>query len=177
MAKLAFSKLNKIKSIPDVVETIDGNELVIKQYLSLEDKIELIINVLELAGSDEGFFNHVKLNAFYIIEMIKAYTNISFTEKQLENPAKLYDAIVMNGIWTMIESYIPENERIYIETELFSMAKAITKYNNSLAGMLKTLTADYSALDTEAIDIQKKLNTPEMVELLKRFLPEAGLTN
>jgi hypothetical protein len=81
MAKLAFSKLNKIKSIPDVVGTIDGNELVVRQYLPLEDKIELIINVLEQAGSNEGFFNRVKLNAFYIVEMIKAYTNISFTEK------------------------------------------------------------------------------------------------
>jgi hypothetical protein len=83
----------------------------------------------------------------------------------------------MNDIWVTIESYIPESERTYIETELFNMAKAITKYNNSLAGMLRTLTADYSALDAEAIDIQKKLNTPEMAELLKRFLPEAGLTN
>jgi hypothetical protein len=42
---------------------------------------------------------------------------------------------------------------------------------------MKSLTADYSALDTEAVNIQKKLNTPEMAELLKRFLPEAGLSN
>jgi hypothetical protein len=31
--------------------------------------------------------------------MLRAYTNISFTEKQLEDIPKLYDAITMNHIW------------------------------------------------------------------------------
>ena len=177
MAKLAFSKLNKIKSIPDKTIQIEGGDLVVKQYLPLEDKVQLIIDVLELSGSDEGFFNIVKLDAYYCIEMIKAYTNISFTDKQQEDTAKLYDAIYLNCVWEMVKPHIPAEEREYIWTNLIDMADAITQYNRSIAGMLKALSQDYSALDDEAVNIQKTLNTPEIAAVLKHFLPEAGLTN
>lgn len=177
MAKLAFSKMNKIKSIPDKIVATENGDLVVKQYLPLENKINLIIDVLELSGSDEGFFNIIKLDAFYQIEMIKAYTNISFTDKQQEDTPKLYDAIKMNGVWEIVFPHIPEDERMYIWHNLKDMAEAITEYNRSIAGMLKALTQDYSALDEQAVNIQKTLNTPEMAAVLKHFLPEAGLTN
>ena len=93
MAKLAFSKLNKIKSIPDKIIPTENGDLIVKQYLPLENKIDLIETVLDFSGSDEGFFNVVKLEAYFRIEMIKAYTNITFTEKQLEDTQKLYDMI------------------------------------------------------------------------------------
>lgn len=177
MAKLAFSKLNKIKSIPDKIIPTENGDLIVKQYLPLENKIDLIETVLDFSGSDEGFFNVVKLEAYFRIEMIKAYTNITFTEKQLEDTQKLYDMIVINGIWTIVESNIPEEEKDYIWDAIIEMADAIVEYNRSIAGMLKSLSYDYSALDDEAINIQKKLKTPEMEAVLKHFLPEAGLSD
>ena len=177
MAKLAFSKLNKIKSIPDKIIPTENGDLVVKQYLPLENKIDLIETVLDFSGSDEGFFNVVKLEAYFRIEMIKAYTNITFTEKQLEDTQKLYDMIAVNGIWTIVESNIPEEEKNYIWDAIIEMADAIVEYNRSIGGMLKSLSYDYSALDDEAVNIQKKLKTPEMEAVLKHFLPEAGLSD
>ena len=177
MAKLAFSKLNKIKSIPDEIISTSNGDLTVKQYLPLSDKIELIINVLELSGHEENFFNIVKLDSFYRLEMIRAYTNIAFTEKQLEDTAKLYDAITLNGVWELVESKIPSSEKEYVWDAILEMAEAVTQYNRSMVGMIKALTEDYSALDDEAIKIQKQLNTPEIAALLKHFLPEAGLTD
>jgi len=83
----------------------------------------------------------------------------------------------MNGIWEMVSPLIPADEREYIWYNLKDMAEAITEYNRSIAGMLKALSHDYSALDEQAVNIQKTLNTPEMAAVLKHFLPEAGLTN
>lgn len=177
MAKLAFSKLNKIKSIPDKIIPTENGDLIVKQYLPLENKIDLIETVLDFSGSDEGFFNVVKLEAYFRIEMIKAYTNIAFTEKQLEDTQKLYDMIAVNGIWTIVESNIPEEEKDYIWDAIIEMADAIVEYNRSIGGMLKSLSYDYSALDDEAVNIQKKLKTPEMEAVLKHFLPEAGLSD
>ena len=177
MAKLAFSKLNKIKSIPDKIIPIENGDLVVKQYLPLENKIDLIETVLDFSGSDEGFFNVIKLEAYFRIEMIKAYTNITFTEKQLEDTQKLYDMIAVNGIWEIVESNIPEEEKDYIWDAIIEMADAIVEYNRSIGGMLKSLSYDYSALDDEAVNIQKKLKTPEMEAVLKHFLPEAGLSD
>lgn len=177
MAKLAFSKLNKIKSIPDKIIPTENGDLVVKQYLPLENKIDLIETVLDFSGSDEGFFNVIKLEAYFRIEMIKAYTNITFTEKQLEDTQKLYDMIAVNGIWAIVESNIPEEEKDYIWDAIIEMADAIVEYNRSIGGMLKSLSYDYSALDDEAVNIQKKLKTPEMEAVLKHFLPEAGLSD
>lgn len=177
MAKLAFSKLNKIKSIPDKIIPTENGDLIVKQYLPLENKIDLIETVLDFSGSDEGFFNVVKLEAYFRIEMIKAYTNITFTEKQLEDTQKLYDMIAVNGIWTIVESNIPEEEKDYIWDAIIEMADAIVEYSRSIGGMLKSLSYDYSALDDEAVNIQKKLKSPEMETILKHFLPEAGLSD
>ena len=129
MAKLAFSKLNKIKSIPDKIIPTENGDLVVKQYLPLENKIDLIETVLDFSGSDEGFFNVIKLEAYFRIEMIKAYTNITFTEKQLEDTQKLYDMIVINGIWAIVESNIPEEEKDYIWDAIIEMANAIVEAN------------------------------------------------
>lgn len=171
MAKLAFSKLQKIKSIPDIVDTtvFEGCELKIKQYLPLAEKLNLLTNVLELSGTDEGYFNLVQLEVFYKIEVIKTYTNISFTDKQLEDPAKLYDSIVMNGVWESVSSLIPQNELDYVWETILAMAEEITTYNRSLAGMIKALSMDYADLNAIASGVQSQIETPEMQALLKAF--------
>ena len=177
MAKLSFTKLNKIKSLPEKVVDFQGNELRVKPYLPLSDKLQLLINVLELSGADEGYFNLVQLEVFYKIEVIRNYTNISFTDTQLKDFAKLYDQIVLNGVWDAVADIIPEEELDYVWDAIYNMAEAITAYNRSLAGMLKTLSEDYSVLDTEATKIQKTLASPEVVSVMKQFLPEVGLSN
>ena len=171
MAKLAFSKLQNVKTLPELVDmaTFEGCELKIKQYLPLEEKLQLLTNVLEMSGADEGYFNLVQLEVFYRIEMIKAYTNITFTDKQLENPAKLYDLLCMNQIWEKVSALIPENESNYIWGAILDMAREITTYNRSLAGIMKTLSADYAGLDTVASNVQNTLETPEMRNLLNVF--------
>lgn len=177
MAKLAFSKLNKIKNVADKVCTIGDNELIVKQYLPLADKLELIIAVIEQAGDEEGFFNIVKLEAFYRVEMVKNYTNITFTDKQLEDIPKLYDALILNNTWNIVENEIPEIERNYIWSNILDLAREITKYNNSLLGILKTVSQDYSQLDLDATAIQKKLADPENMALLKQLVAKTGLVN
>jgi hypothetical protein len=47
MAKIAFSKLNKIKSLPAVEIYVDGQLVLVEQYLPLEEKVNLITSVIE----------------------------------------------------------------------------------------------------------------------------------
>jgi hypothetical protein len=124
MAKVTFSKLNIVKSIPDIDYEWNGNTFTIKQYLPLEKKLDIIETVIDLSGrGEEGFFNIIKLQTFYIIEMLEAYTNITFTDKQKEDPAKLYDGIVLNNIWKELSKNIPEEERVYIWENILELAK------------------------------------------------------
>ena len=176
MAKVAFSKLNKIKNLE--TKEIQFNDLTIEveQYLPLSEKVDLMTRVIEQSGNgEEGFFNIVKLDAYYRIEMIKTYTNISFTDKQTEDPTKLFDALVLNGIWEEIERAIPESEREYIWDNIIALAREITSYNHSVMGFMKMLIANKDNLEFDASELMETLNNPEALTLLKGMVEKTGL--
>lgn len=175
MAKVPFSKLNKVKNLPVTKHDFNDNEIIVEQYLPLEEKVNLMEAVISQAGNgEEGFFNIVKLEVYYRVEMIQAYTNISFTDKQLEDITKLYDSIVLNGIWEFVEKAIPEKEREYIWNNILNLAKEITSYNNSILGVLKGISNNYNNLDLEAANIQQKLADPNNLTLLRDVLSNLG---
>lgn len=178
MAKVSFTKLNKIKSLPLIEITIGEQVIEVEQYLPLEDKVDLITSVIAQSGNgEEGFFNIVKLEAYYIIEMIRAYTNISFTEKQLEDTTKLYDAIRLNDVWVAVADAIPESERDYIWNNILTLAKEITTYNNSVLGVLKAVSEDRDDLKFDVSEIMNQITDPESLTLLKSMLDQTGLNN
>ena len=175
MAKIAFSKLNKIKSIPTKTITIADTEISIMQYLPLEEKLNLIQTIINLSGNgEEGFYNIVKLQTYYTIEMIKAYTNISITDKQQDDIPKLYDSIVINHIWEEVGKVIPQEEQEYIWDNLLNLAREITDYNHSALGILKSITADYKNLDLNTEKLQKELSNPETISLVKDIVTKLG---
>ena len=176
MAKVSLTKLNKIKSMPIKTIELEDNIIEVKQYLPLSDKMNLIISVIDQSGNgEEGFFNIVKLDAYYRIEMISAYTNISFTEKQLEDPTKLYDILELNSIWSTVNAYIPESEKNYIWLNILELAKQITTYNSSAMGILKTMTANKDQLDFDITEIMSKINDPQALATLKEILGLTGV--
>lgn len=178
MAKVSFSKLNKIKSFDPIEITIGDQKIEVGQYLPLEKKVDLITAVIEQSGNgEEGFFNIVKLEAYYIIEMIKAYTNITFTEKQLEDTTKLYDAIRMNDVWAAVADAIPAEERCYIWENIMALAREITAYNNSVLGVLKAISTNRDNLTFDVTELMSQIKDPEALSLLKGMVDLTGLTN
>ena len=154
MAKVSFTKLNQIKSLEPVDIKIGEETISVVQYLPIEKKLAVIQNIIEQAGNnEEGFYNIVKLTVFYTIEMLRAYTNISFTEKQLEDPQKLYDIIVLNKIWDTVKQDIPENEVNYIWENTCTLAREITDYNHSALGVLQAIKQDYNEGDFDLTKI------------------------
>lgn len=171
MAKLAFTKISKVKSLPTQSYSFGGETIEVEQYLPLNDKITLIENVIELAGDEVGFFNIVKLEAYYRIYMIKNYTNITFTEKQMEDITKLYDLIELNGVWKAVESMIPEKERTYIWNNILELAQRITDYNNSVLGILKTIQTSSVATEDNIMNLLNQLQENENFKLVKELAP------
>ena len=167
MAKVPFSKLN-LKKIDKVqVVTINGLEIEVKQYLPVAEKLELIANVLNNSADDNNFANPVKTYILSHLEIIYAYTNLSFTDKQKEDPAKLYDILDTNGIIDSIILAIPPSEYDNLIEDITSTIDAYYKYKNSALGILEAATTDYKNLDLEASNIQKKIADPDNLTLLK----------
>ncbi|WP_291631401.1 hypothetical protein [Clostridium sp.] len=81
MAKVSFTKLGLKKN--EDVEIVEWNEqkIEVKQYLPIEDKLNLITAIIQNSIDDNGYYNPAKIYVNTIIEMINFYTNIGFTEK------------------------------------------------------------------------------------------------
>ena len=175
MAKVSFTKLNKIKSLEPIDVQLGEETISVVQYLPLEKKLAIMQNIIEQAGNnEEGFYNIVKLTVFYTIEMLRAYTNISFTEKQLEDPQKLYDIIVLNKIWDTVKQSIPEDEVNYIWENTCALAREITDYNHSALGLLNLISNDYDNLNLDVKEITEKLSDRTNLTLIKDLLTKLG---
>lgn len=171
MVKVSLTKLNKIKSLDPIDIKIGEETISVVQYLPLEKKLAIMQNIIEQAGNnEEGFYNIVKLTVFYTIEMLRVYTNISFTEKQLEDPQKLYDIIVLNNIWETVKDSIPEKERDYIWDNTCALAREITEYNHSALGILKLISDDYENLNFDVQEITEKLSDRTNLDLVRNLL-------
>lgn len=174
MAKIGFTKLslkrkNEVKTI-----TINNNQIEIKQYLPVNEKLDLIARVINGAHDQNNFPNPIKIEVIGTLEMIMAYTNISFTEKQKEDIPKLYDRLEENGIIKDIISQIPEDEYNFIIDGINKTVDAVYTYNNSVLGILEAVSKDYSNLDFDATQIQKKMADPENLKLVRDVLTELG---
>lgn len=175
MAKTAFSKLGLTKN--QNIKTIKFNEqeIEVKQYLPVNEKLTLISNIINSSlAEDSNFFNPVKMGVFTTLEILYAYTNLSFTEKQKEDPSKLYDLVIANGLVKEVINAIPIREYTDITSGINSSVGAVYNYRNSIMGILEAISQDYSNLNFDASEIQKKLADPDNLALLKSIMTKLG---
>lgn len=177
MAKIAFSKLGLTKDKLDEFQTVEFNDqtVEVKQYLPVAEKAELISRVLNNSVDDDaGYYNNLKLDMWLALEIVYAYSNISFTEKQKSDPMKLYDLLSSNKLLNLIIGLVPESEFYYLTKVTHELATAIYTYRNSALGILDSIGRDYSNLNFDATEIQKKLADPENLTLLKNIVEKLG---
>ena len=174
MSRVPFTKLG-LKKIEDTKTiSICDQDVEVKQYLPINDKINIITNVIENSADDNNFANPVKVEVFANLEIMYAYTNISFTDKQKGDPTKLYDLLEENGVIAEVIAAIPENEYALLLGWIDETIEAFYTYRNSVMGIMEQISADYSNLSLDATEIQQKLADPQNLELLKSIMTKLG---
>ena len=174
MAKVTFNSLGlKLNQEVKNVE-INGKKIEVKQYLPIQNKLEMIANVINNSQDDNNFKNVAKVEMFTDLEIINQYTNLTFTDKQKEEPWKIYDILVNSGTMEGIRKEIPKEELNMIYHFIDDATERIYEYRNSAYGILDALRTDYNALEFDADEIQKKLANGENVEFLKEVLTKLG---
>ena len=174
MAKVSFTKLGLKKNEEVGILHINEQDIEVKQYLPINEKLELISSVINSAADENNFSNPVKENVFLTLEILYHYTNINFTDKQKEDPIKLYDLVVSSGLVNKVTNLIPEEELDEVINGVAQSVKAIYTYRNSALGILESISQDYSNLDLDATEIQQKLADPDNMALLKQVLTKLG---
>lgn len=174
MAKPTLNKLKLTQKNPVKIITFNEQEIEIKQYISIQDKLTMISEVLAAAADDNKFYNPGKLDMFFALKVIDYYTNLSITEKQRENFIKLYDDFMSSGFYTEVFHAIPEDEVGYVYTLMKESVDQIYKYQNSAYGILDAVNTDYNNLDLDIQKLAKNLNQKEGLELIDQVVSKLG---
>ena len=173
--KPIFNDLKKELPLKMKVVKINDKEVEVKQYLPVNDKLNLITKVLEQVAQNEyPFANPVQMDVYTTLEIIYAYSNIDFTEEEKANPAELYDELEKQEIANMIIAAIPETEYNFVVDGIEDTITAYYAYRNSIKGIIEDVTTDYKDLDFDATEIQKKLADPDNLSLLKGVMEKLG---
>ena len=178
MAKVPFSKLqakinNKVSQLFYYNSAGEAVYYEVKNYLPFEEKLELVSRIINNSIDDNGFYNPMRVKFNMVLETVYVYTNLSFTEKMKEDSFKLYDILMSTGIFKQIVEII-YNDWIEIKQDVWDTINNIYSYKNSIMGILDTISTDYSNLNLDATEIQKKLADPNNMQLLRDVINKLG---
>ena len=169
MAQITYTKLG-IKPVVDEIKIIDWTpevKIEVRQYLPLQKKLEVLTNIINASTDDNGFYNSAKIDFNQTLEIIFAYTNIKFTDKQKEDPMKLYDSFYSSGLAEKIFELIPSSELKWFDKHTRISIDKIYEYRNSVYGILDALRTDYSDLNLDVEALRTALADDKNVEFLK----------
>ena len=174
MAKVTFTKL-ALKKKEEIKEFIYNEQVIeVKQYLPINDKLVMISNIINAAQDSMDYANPVKVEIFTNLEILFNYTNISFTEKQKEDPVKLYDLLESNGIFNQVIELIPAEEYSFLLKSIDECIKSIYEYVNSARGIMESIAEDYQEVGKDAAEIEGKIRNPENLKFLREVLTKLG---
>ena len=141
MAKVTFASL-KLKTNSETKEVKIGDATIeIKQYLPISDKKDLVQITLQKA-EENGVYNEVLLDMYFALNIIYLYTNLTFTDKQREDEAKLYDMLESNNIIDMVLAALPEGEYDQLKNYIYEERYNIMEYKNTAGAVLQSIIQD-----------------------------------
>ena len=176
MAKVSFINL-KLK-VNTEVNTFQFGEnktkIEVLKYLPIEDKNDLIHIALQNA-EENGIYNDILLEMYFNLYIMYFYTNINFTDKQKEDPAKLYDQMESNGLITQVIANMEDDEYANLLTYLETIRDEMLTYKNTAGAVLQSVIQDLPRNMAAAADIVNNFS-PEQFEQVKRLAQTAMAT-
>ena len=176
MAKIVLSKVapQKVTDIAPKTIMINDQEVTLIKYLPTQEKVNLVDRVVNSVIDTTGYVNPMKLDIYFNIEIVKTYTNISITDKMMENPTKLFDTLRINGILDTVLDEIDPDGQNDLYNYVDEATSNIVSYLNSFSGMMKTVSDNYNIANMNADEIMNKLDDPEKIGLVKEVLEKIG---
>ena len=173
MAKISFTSITPIKSRDDITVTLGNKEIIVKSYLPVKEKAELVDYIIQSSFDAKGLFSPIRQAIYTTIGLLKWYTNINFTDTMLENIEKTYDTIILNNILVVIEN-IPEEEYKVINSMITDAVIETKDYLRSFAGQLQSTTQDFNQTNFDVEKIASVLQDPNQIGFVKEVMQKMG---
>ena len=171
--KVGLTKLGLKKNTNLINLKWNDQVIEIKEYLPIQEKLDLIGRIVNLSLDDNNFVNPARLQIFTTLEVMYTYTNINFTDKQKEDFLNLYDLLFSSGLWAAVKQALG-NELTLIEDTSIAVINELYKYKDSALGILQAITEDYESLDLDADKLKAKIADKENVGFLKDVMDKLG---
>lgn len=141
MTDISYSALNLHTNVDTNKFEFMGQQIEVLKYLPAADKYAILIASLDAAKKD-GIYDDFMLEVLFHLYLVYKYTNIKFSNEDMENETAVYDALKSNGlIDKVIEAMEPEEYDELVET-LNNMVAESRDYMKSASAMVKSLVND-----------------------------------
>lgn len=150
MISYANMKMKPVNTTHDLLFN-DSITIKVLDYLPIEDKYDLIMVTLQ-KSFENGYYNPLKMDMYFHLNLIYLYTDINFTEKQREDENKIYDTLKSNGILDAFLKDFDENEYNELLTLLEETKNEIMHYKCSTSALIQSVITD---LPKQAEAVQK----------------------
>lgn len=173
MAKVSFNSITPIKSKDDIVVQFGDKDIVVKQYLPIHDKADLVDYIIQSSFDTNGLFSPIRLDIYRTIGLLRWYTNINFTDTMIKQIEKTYDAIILNGLKTLLNT-IDTAEYETIITMINDAVIETKDYLRSFAGQLQRTNQDYNIMNMDMEKISETLQDPQQIGFLREVMEKMG---
>lgn len=137
MAQVKYTKL-KLEVNKNVNSfEFNGEKIEVLEYLPVAKKLSLVSSVVKQSMLGRVLRSDL-LEIYLNLAIVDNYTNITFTEKQKEKNADLYDEFESSGLFDTIINLIPEKE--YEE-----LVDNINDYAKKISAMAEVMVSGYSS--------------------------------
>lgn len=172
MAKVSYASL-KLKTNAEAKKFAwDDKEIEILQYLPIDDKYDFIMITLQKAKEDM-LYNPIKLDMYFHLHLVYMYTNLSFTEKQKEDEAKIYDTLESSGLLTEIIKNMNDVEYNDLWDKINEYIELSMKYDTSAHALIRSIIKDLPAQAQAAMNIVNEFD-PDKFDAVRKFAEAAN---
>jgi len=172
--KPTYAKLKLTSEVAPKEFTWGDQVIEVKQYISIQDKLQLVSEVINAAADENRFANWGKLHMYLDLKIVEYYTNLAITDKQKENAVKMYDEITASGFKKQLEENMADTELTKLYSMLVDTVDGVYEYQNSAYGILDSLNTDYSNLNFDIEKLTKEIGNKENVQFLDQVLTKLG---
>lgn len=143
----------------------------VKQYLSIEEKSNLVTFVTNGAMDDEtGIIDPIRTEVYFALGVCDWYTDIDFDYFSNDfNIVEIYDLLETNGVINLILSEIPKQELQFLEEAVKDTMETLGRYNFSAVGIIKGMNNNAGNLNEQLNEIIKRMQSEEGQETFKAF--------
>lgn len=156
--------------------TFRDKEYTIKEFVPVEQILQKIQTIMELSLAPElGLYMPGSLEVFKTIFVIQLFSDLEFTDEEIDKPMELYDELRQSGVSDILQDCLISNKSYQLFSSLlYQTIDKFEKYQTSAYGILDSLKKDYNDMDFNIEKLQEKIKNKENIEYLDEVMEKMG---